>query len=556
MRVTDRVDFNSTESLQHEFDGVRLEMDEYHEQQQFYKEAYKDNVYYKPKPNQPARDRVGVNLLQAFADKNWEYVSPFPKISVPAQPNNRDGASKTEKFLLGVHDDNEMDLKWSKYTLDGTLMGVCINITDVNYKTKKIVQYRVDPRRAYWKGSDLEGSGIEVFWHAVPMRRSAIKRKFGINVTGSQSLGTDYWREFDQVSWRDMSFEDPYYMVITRIDHEHMTRWCGDKFLMRSHKHLLGCMPVEIAFPIDDNDVDYRGDFFLRRLKDLQAEFNEQWRQRGNIVRKLGNPAVWGRNVNNNQLSDVKEALSTDGGFIGLKENGELGILTIPETQMIDKSLIDIYARMQDVAGFPPATFGAIAGANTSGDALGVYFQPTTRKIDHQNKAYGRFLKNINKKTIILARHLMGTKGTMTFDNYGNKPRKQVVDGSLVNNEALYEDTFTSADLITTKNIVTCSTVTPKDDIGYKRLMMEMARDGVLSKTTALDEMGFLSPQDEIDLLSAELSDARLNPEGTSKLLSANAQMMSAENMAQQGVPNVQPGGASLPSGSSGQELI
>ena len=529
------VDMNNTESLQHEFDGVRLEMDTYHEKMQFYLEAYQDNVYYKAKPNSPARDRVGVNLLQAFADKNWYYVSPFPKISVPALPENREGASKTEKFLYGLHDKNENELLWSKLTFDGTVMSAAVTITDVDYKKRQIKHIRVDPRRAYWKTSDLEGSGIEVFWHALPMRKSKIKRDFGIDVTNSKSLGTDFWREYDQVSWRNNIHDDPYYMVITRIDHETMTRWCGDQFLMTSHKHMLPCAPFDVKFPMELPGTEYRGDFFLRRLKDLQAEFNEQWRQRGNIVRKLGNPAVWGRNVNNNQLNDVKDGLSMDGGFIGLKENGELGILTIPETAMIDKSLIDIYSRMQDVAGFPPATFGAIAGANTSGDALGVYFQPTTRQIDHQNKAYARLLKNINVKSILLARHMLKTDETMSFESYGGRSSKVVVDGELANNEAAYTEVFSRADLVTTKNIVTCSTVTPKDDIGYKRLMMEMARDGVLSKTTALDEMGFLSPQDEIDLLTAEQSNPQLNPDGMSKLLSANAQMTAANN--QQGVP-------------------
>lgn len=552
------VDLTSTDSLQREFDGVRIEMNEYHEHMQFFAEAYESNVFYKAKPNSPARERVGVNLLQAFADKNWFYLSRFPKISVPSLPDNREAASKTEKLLYANHDLNDTDLLWGQYTFDGTVMSAAINLTDIDYKTRRVRYQRIDPRRAYWTTSDLQGTEVEVFWSAIPMRKSAIKRKFGVDVTGSRAEGLDYWKDYDHISTGNIT-DDPYYMVVTRVDHDTMTRWCGDKFLMTSHKHMLGCQPVDIALPVRLATNDYKGDFFLRRLKELQAQFNEAWRQRANIVTRLGNPAVWGRNINNNQLQDVKDGLSMDGGFIGLKENGELGILTIPETAMIDKTLLDIYGRMQDIAGFPPAAFGNVAGANTSGDALGMYYQPTTRQIDHQNKAYKRFLQNINKKTILLYRQLLKTDESITLEGYVPSMKKYAYDGQLVNQGGQYEDIFRKEDLVTLKSVVTTDAVTPKDDIAYKRLMSEMMRDGTISKTTGLDEIGFLSPQDEIDLLEAELSNPKLNPDGMSKLLTSQAQMTTAENSAManrpQGSLPVPDSQLNLPSGGANVQL-
>ena len=532
-----KVNLNSVESLQHEFDGVRQEMDGYHEQMQFMHEAYETNVFYKPKPNSPTRDKFGVNLLQAFADKNWFYLSPFPKINVPSVPENRDGASRTEKILLGSHDFNNSENLWSQYMFDATVMSCAIQVTDVDYKARRVRYQRIDPRRAYWTTSDAQGTEPEVFWSAVPMRKSAVKRKYGVDVDASGAAGFDYWRDYDNIQSFNGVHDDPYFLVITRIDCDTLVRWCGDKFLMTPHKHMLGGHLVDIDIPLRLASADLRGDFFLRRLLDLQLEFNELWLQRARIVRRLGNPAVWGRNINNNQMKDVKSGLNTDGGFIGLKENGELGILTIPETAMIDNALTDVYARMMDVAGFPPAAFGTVAGANTSADALGMYYQPTTRQIDHQNKANARFLQNINKKTLQLYKRMLRTGEKIEFETPISKIRKYAENGVMYDDTSSFESSFTKDDIITMRNIVTCDTVTPKDDIAYKRLMFEMARDGVISKTTALDEMGFLSPQDEIDLLEAETSNPSLNPDGMSKLMTSQAQVMSAQQ--QQAQPSL-----------------
>lgn len=532
------VNLKSTEALQLEFDDVRIQMDSYHERMQFFHEAYTDNVYYSQKPNTPLRERHGVNLLSAFSDKNIFYLSEFPKTNVPADPENREASSLVEKIIHSIHEKNDLENKWSDYAFDVTNFSCAVQVTDVDYKLRRVRYERIDPRRAYWTTSDAQGSEIEVFWSAVPMRQSAIKRKYGVDVSGTNAQGLDYWKEYDQVGFKNMT-DDPYHLVIRRVDHETIVMWCGDKFVMEGHKHMLPCMPVDVAIPLRIGEIDYKGDFFLRRLIKLQCEFNEAWSQRANIVRRLGNPAVWGRNINNNQLNDVKEGLSMDGGFIGLKENGELGILTIPETKMIDTHLIEIYTRMQDLAGFPPAAFGSVAGANTSADALGMYYQPTTRQINHQNKVMKRFLVSINKKSLMLMKSLLKPGETAPLEGSLTEYKKFARGGMLYNNPAMNADTYTSDDITTTKTVVTTGSVTPKDDINYKRLMYEMARDGVLSKTTMLDEVGFLSPQDELDLLEAETSNPGLNPDGASKMMAANAQQTSADasllNMGQPG---------------------
>lgn len=535
--MENKVNLNSTASLQNEFDLVRQDMDAYHEKMQFMLEAYETNVYRKPKPNSPAREKIGVNLLQAFADKNWFYLSPFPKINVPAIAGNREGSSKTEKILYATHDYNKTEQLWSRYMFDVTVMSAAIQVTDVDYKARRVRYQRIDPRRAYWTTSDAMASEHEVFWSAVPMRQSAIKRRYGVEVSSDIAKGMDYWKEYDRIGSIDGMTDDPYYMVITRIDCETLVRWCGDKFLMTPHKHMLGTHLVDIDMPLSYAETDLRGSFFIEKLLELQLEFNEYWLQRARIVRRLGNPAVWGRAINRNQLQDVKSSLSQDGGFIALKENGELGILTIPETAMIDKALLDVYSRMQDVAGFPPAAFGSVAGANTSADALGMYYQPTTRQIEHQNKANARFLQDINVKTLQLYKKLLRTGETIELDGGYSRVRKYAEEGILQNEAIDPSLSFGRDDIITTRNIVTCDTVTPKDDVGYKRLMYEMARDGVISKSTALDEIGFISPQDEINLLEAETGNPSLNPDGVSKLMSSQAQLMGAQ--AQQQPPEL-----------------
>lgn len=513
--------------LQLEFDNRANDFQQYHADMQFSLDAYTNNVFYPQEPNSPKRKSVGVNLLQVFGDKLWFYHAGFPKISVPSVPEDRDGANKREKIINATHYHNQSPVRWSRQAFDGMSMSVVITVTEFDFTENCVKLHRVDPRRAFWQRSDGVADEIEVFWAVEPMTKAAIKRKFKVDVTGSP-MSLMQLRDFDITPADGVD----YFTVITRIDRQTVTKWVGKQLLVTPYNHLVGTMPVDLAFPLETANYLKQGDFYLRRLYNLQAEFNEYWRQRANIVRKLGNPLVWGRGIKQKQFETSKEAMQMDGGFVGLTETGELGLLTIPETKMIDNALNDTFARMRDTAGFPTAAFGEIAGANTSGDALGMYFQPTTRMIAAMNIAYKAHHESVNSKILRLYDTFLPADMTKELNGYVPQGRYvPAADGAMQYQKAFSVE-FNKYEIAGNyNNEVIMDPAAPKDEAAYKTLLISAMQAGLFSKTTFYNEWGLLSPEDELAMLKEENGDPLLNPAGTSKIL--QAQQIGAGN----GVP-------------------
>jgi hypothetical protein len=190
---------------------------------------------------------------------------------------------------------------------------------------------------------------------------------------------------------------------------------------------------------------------------------------------------------------------------------------------MIDTALADCFSRMKDVAGFPTATFGESVGANTSGDALGMYFTPTQKMVGHYNKAYKAFLQGINAKVLRAYDKFGKIDEEFTLHGYGmGGSIRTTVSGTkkMDSRSNGYSVTF-SKEVINGNytNVVTPSAVTPKDDIAYKRFILDAVTNKMMSRTTGLDEIGMLSPQDEFELLQQEAQDPFLNPEGTGNVM-------------------------------------
>jgi hypothetical protein len=499
-------------------------------------EGYNTNFYYPRKPNSPKNTNDGVNLVRVFADKAWNYLSPFPKISVPVDPLDKPGSSKREKLLYTVHQQNKMEQKWAKGAFFGTVLSGVVITLDFDLKKRCVLEEVVDPRFCVWQSSDLTGDEIDTLWTVKPMTAIAIKRKFGVDV---KAVKAEALQPLDiEFVYEDLSpVEDERYLVVKRFDAEKVVLTIGGVEI-KKYNHLMGLVPFEVILPINIASNKVRGDFYLLRLAALQAEFNDLWRKRSAIVARLGAPTVWGRGVNQKTIDALKQS-TIDGGFIGLKETGELGLLSIPETSMIDNALENVFQRMKDVAGFPTATFGEIAGANTSGDALGMYFQPTTRMIEHQNIAYRNGLKRINAKILqlysnfLLPGEMVQLNGVLPTGRYAMTPEGMQYGGSF--NDIISKEEIGQK----FQNEVTSPAVTPKDDLGYKRLMLDFARDGVISRTTAYDEIGLLSPQDELEQLTSEQSQPALNPQGTTAIMSGALQ---AQQLANGGVTDAPQG--------------
>lgn len=517
------VNLKSPISLQSEFDEALMRSNSYHDDMAFYLDAYYNNVYYPSKPNAPVRTNKGINTLQIFADKMHFSLAEFPQINVPAVPGDRENASIREKILYSTHHHNNSSVMWARQAFDATVLSAVITVAEWSFEEQCVKLRRIDPRFAFWRDSDGVNDDIDTFWEVKPVLRSRIEDEYGVKPQGSP-LTVNMLATFDI----PYSADDEYFAVITRHTAETTVRWVGTKMLIRAHAHGLGRNPAVVTFPIEvaSQTKGKSGDFYLRKLVGLAAEFNEYWRQRANIVKKLGNPTVYAKGLRAKQFQPIKDGMSLDGGFVGLSENGELGILSIPETKMIDMALADTYQRMKDIAGFPTATFGESVGANTSGDALGMYFQPTTKMVSTYTTPLARHMETING--LILRFYDTRLPLEERKKLYGTLP-----NGKYIRNESgerqggAYSVEFGKQNINGQyHNVVTMPSVTPKDDIAHKRLWFDAAREKIISRTTFYDKVGFLSPQDELSILKEESEDPMLNMQGAAQMMSAAAPLM------------------------------
>lgn len=213
--------------------------------------------------------------------------------------------------------------------------------------------------------------------------------------------------------------------------------------------------------------------------------------------------------------------MALDGGFVGLSETGELGILTVPETRMIDTAIQDVFQRMKDLSGFSTATFGETVGANTSGDALGMYFQPTVKMVEKMNTALKTHMEAVNSIVLRLYDTFLVTGEPKKL--YGYVPSGKYVptpDGMGMQYQNTSSVEFTK-DVIAGNyhNVVIMNPVAPKDEISYKRLMLDASRERLISRTRLYDELGFLSPEDELLMLETEQANPIMNPQGTQQIM-------------------------------------
>ena len=516
------VDLKDTKALDLEFRQVWRNFEQYHNDMIFYLDAYQNNLFYPPKDYQPYKKKIGVNFLQVFADKMCDYMTPFPKITVPAVPEDKQGASLREKVLIGEWQQNDGEQLWARGIQDAVLMSVLVTSTEWDFDNKCNVIKRIDPRRAMWQKADAMSDKISATWYYEPMTKEAIYDKYKVT-PNSTALTIDLIADLDSVI---LDGHD-YFLVVTRADDKTFVKWVGDKFLVAGHNHKLGASPIDISFPLEIPSYNKRGDFYLRRLSALQAEFNELWRQRANVVRKLGNPTVWGRNIKQRQFQPVKDAMALDGGFVGLSETGELGILSLPETKMIDNAIADTFTRMKEVAGFPTITFGEAIGANTSGGALSFYFQPTARMIAKMNVALKVHIQTINTKILRNYDNFLAAgeqKELYTSVTGGYYPTDRGTDP-----DSERSLTFTKDDIDGDyNNKIDMTPVAPRDEVAYARLFFDAAREKMISRTTLYDKLGLESPEDELAMLKEEQLEPALNPQGTSQILGAQADAQTA----------------------------
>lgn len=538
------VNYKNIEWLEAEFEEAVKNHFTWHGNMELYTDYRNNNAFYAPKSgtirNQTS---LSINLLRMFSDKNVYHMNKVPDVAVPPlSPNDfeRDKASKREKAVLAAFMDNNMRLKQGKWAEDATDRSAAFVRTTFDHKKRRPVIERIEPRYCYYQRANDNDSKMVAFWTAYPMTKDQIKREYGVTPTHSNIDPASFTKQaLSRIDGKD------WYMVVTRDDDEVTVSWVGDKFIQKAHKHQLGTLPVDMAAPLSTGNLDGFPDFFLRDLVSPQAEFNETMRKMANIVRKLGNPAVWGRGIVARQHEDVKRALRGDGGFVGLKGDGELGILQVPETAMLDNHLDRLFAFMKYLSGFSNSSFGDPVGANTSGDAVNMYGQPTEKAISHQNIAWKSMYESVASKVLRYYDTFLKTDESITLTGFA--PTSTTIGtmaskGRKAGQGTNFNTVLTKGDIDGNYVVIaTPQAITPKDEISYKRLVYEAVSGGFISKTTGYEEWGILSPQDELELLKVEQADEDLNPEGAQQRASAASSLASVPEGGADGVPVAEP---------------
>lgn len=536
--------------LEQEFASILDYMQDHHEKMRDHVRFYNSSCFYVKKGGDVKnKTDNSVNLLQGFADKNINYLSIFPTIKVPSfdsAPEVRELCSKNEKILYATWGLNAGRKIHKKWCFDGTIMSEAIGKTTFDFKTKQVKIEHIDPRYVYYQFANEDNDKVLAVWVAYVLTKKEIMDKYNIDVLPGELTSTAVTPDGTTIP---VDSQERFY-VIERWDEKVKAVWAGHTFLEQPHNHEYGFLPFDRA--VFKESGSKFGNFFLEPLLSPQAEINDTLRRKANVLKRLGNPTLWGKGLIGKQFDEVKEAIKDGGGFIGLKQNGEIGFLKLDETKLFDEHMESQFQKMKEISGYPTATFGEMVGANTSGDALSMYFQPTSQAVASQWISLAEFYESINEKVLRLYEkfakseqiELYGKYPKATFsysyDDEGNR-------GELVPNPMGFNLQFTGAEIggyYTSQVIVPSST--PKDEIAYKRLLLDAVNANLFPRTLAYEEWGIVDPEETLDLLAQEQEDPRLNPQGLSQLAGA---MGGQEGM----MPNV---GLDQEAGAEGSPLI
>lgn len=507
-------------SLNNELSSAVTNLAGYHTDMQNMARYYKTSAFYPRKAGEnPGQNYLFDNYLQIFADKNIHYTSGFPVIKVDPTADDRESSDLREKILYGVHRASGSKMLQKRFARDATKFSVCVAETYMNFKKNCMEVRRYDPRHVYWKCADGNEQNVTAFWAVFPITLEEAKNTYGVTPT-KDTVSDSVYAKADP-NFHSMDGQKWFTMVI-RWDDVHRVSWIGDKMVEEPHEHMLGVIPIDICAPFPSDDRRYLGEFYLNALIGLQAELNDVIRRRSNIVKRMSNPIVWGRNIQAKTYEDVKQALrDAETGVLGLGKDGEVGILQLQELKTLYEHENAIKADMQRISGFAVASFGESVGANTSGDALGMYFTPTVKHVEDQYISWTAFWESINSK-ILRGYDVFGGDGRR-FKLSGYHPRSTLgssSEGYSFNQSGNYSMEFGSEVIAGNYiNRVIMPSIIPKNEIEEKRLIKEAVESKFISRSTGYEAFGIESPEDEKRLLMAEQSEPLLNPDGTGAIL-------------------------------------
>lgn len=522
MKPDKKIDLSSIDQLTDELAGAITNLADYHTLMQTFGNYYRYSAFYKRKAGDPQAN-LSDNWLKIFADKNIHYTSEEPQIKVAGTPEDRENADIREKILLAVRRKSGMPLLRKKWARDATKFSVAIAETGFDLEKRCAFVKRYDPRYCFWKMSNGNEDKVTAFWAVFPITKKEAKETYGVVptkdvVSANQFVSSDpYFQNMDGQDW---------FTMVIRWDETHRTAFIGDRLIEEPHEHNMGVIPIDICAPFPSDERNKVGHFYLEDLVPMQAELNDTVRRRSNIVKRMSNPIIWGRNIQQRGYDDVKDALEkAETGILGLGKDGEVGILQLSEIRMLNEHETTLKSDMQRLSGFAAASFGESVGANTSGEALGMYFTPTQKHIDDQNISWVAFDESINAK-ILRMYDVFGRTGEK-FSLEGYSPRSTISATGDENQTTYtkklggdYKLQFTREAINGNYNSRAIpSAVIPKNELAEKQFWAKSMSDGIVSHTTGYEKLGLESPEDEKNLLLIEKGEPLLNPTGIGDIL-------------------------------------
>lgn len=510
--------------LNQELEAALVNFRQYHTDMDSNFSFYERSAFYPSVSGQTRKSTdLKNNLLRVYADANINFTCAFPTIKVTttgATPEQRQSASIREKILLAVWKKSGGQLLQRKWAFDATVRSVAIAETGYDIQNRCAFVKRYDPRYCFWQVSNgNDGTRVVAFWAVWPITRDEAKSRYGVE-PDSQPISTgaltdSFLKSIDGKDW---------FMMAIRWDGQIRTAWIGNKLVEEPHMHQMGGVPIDIVEPFESGNEKGQGAFYLEPMLTTQAELNLTLQRRSAIVGRMSNPVVWVKGMISRQLDDVKSGLK-GGGMIGMKTAGEIGILQLNDVKLLNEHEDALRHDMMQQSGFSAAAMGELAGANTSGDALGMYFTPTQRHIEKQNIAWVAFYESINSKILRVTERFTKTGEQISLTGYA--PSGTVLP--MADNPDKMEYQSGAFDIKFTREViggnysstVIMNAITPKNELEEKRLVVEAATQKFISRTTAFEMYGIESPEDELALLTQEQSEPALNPDGMNALVAA-----------------------------------
>lgn len=529
--------------LNQELDAALTNASQYHSDMDRYLEFYLHSAYYQQKSGQQRNTNdLSNNLLRVFANANINFTSKFPTIKVPttgASKEQRVAASLREKILMSVWKKSNGAMLQKKWAKDATLLSVAVAETGFDIEGRCAFVKRYDPRYCFWQLSNGNDRRVVAFWSVVPITADEAFAKYGVRPTSNgglsnSALTNQFLKQIDGKTW---------FLQAIRWDGKIRTAWIGDVQVEEPHEHMQGGVPIDICLPFDDLDPKGHGAFYLAPMINMQANLNLTIQRRDNIVARYSHPVMWGRGIIAKQLDEIKAGMK-NGGFVGLKQGGELGILQLNDVKVLNEHEQALREDLLRISGFSAAAMGELAGANTSGDALGMYFTPTQRHIENQNISWIAFYESINAKILRVTEKFAKTGEEFRVAGYSANgtllPMTDEPDGKMEYQRGGFAESFDAREVIdgNYNSIVIMPAITPKNELEEKRLIMDMMNQKVLSRTTGFEQIGIESPEDELALLTQEQQEPALNPQGMQQLVAAASQAQQVQEPAAETTPS------------------